>query len=98
MLRHETGRLNPIADHLPARSLIDTSPNTNRIGTSLGTIWKTLWPITKKEPSANSQALTMRESEHIGDHPLCGFRVLSILGVRLANQMLLAEHSDEGTH
>src|SRR5262245_32309610 len=63
---HDAGRLSPIADQPPSRSRLETKPGTKGIGTSLGTIRKTLWPITRRAPSSNSSALNAREPETLG--------------------------------
>src|SRR5262245_54479546 len=56
----DSGRLKPIAEKLPLRNRIDIIPITNKIGTSFGMIFKTLWPITINAPIRNSIALIVR--------------------------------------
>jgi len=55
-------RLNPITDQVPSRSRIEIEPSTERTITSLGTMWKTLCPITMKVPKQNSNALSARDA------------------------------------
>src|SRR5260370_18027206 len=57
---HDTARVSPRADTPPVRRRNDRSPSTNRIGTSLGTTRKTLWPITIEAPRRISSALAVR--------------------------------------
>src|SRR5579864_1219463 len=52
--RHEAGHRRPSAPHPPSRSRKEIKAITNRIGTSFGTRWYTLWPITIAAPTINS--------------------------------------------
>jgi hypothetical protein len=65
MIRFQlSGRFNPIADNRPpSRNRIEISPIAKRSKTSLGTIRKTLWPMTIKEPRRSSNPLSVRAVE-----------------------------------
>ena len=57
---HDLGRWSPATVHRPSRSRREMKRSTRRIGTSLGKMRNTLWPITINAPSRTSRRETQR--------------------------------------
>src|SRR6516225_6631434 len=79
--RHDCGRRKPIAAHPPSRSRKEISPRTQRIGTSLGILWYTLWPITMALPARNSS----RERQRFAGASLAGMLKSAVAGDAFAS-------------